>query len=143
METNSHHYKAIEPVPYDRKKHNVSFKNAYNGILLAFRTQPNFRFHFLFFIFFQIAACVYGISYIEYLILFALSGVIFCAEMLNSAVEAIGDELSKGEYAKLIGVAKDVSAGAVLLVVLFTFAIASIVFLPKVFEAIYTLAFAY
>jgi diacylglycerol kinase len=136
MDSKNHHYKEIEPVKYDRKKHNISFKNALNGVLLAFRTQPNFRFHLLFFVLFNIASFVYCISYFEYLILFLASGCVFGAEMFNSAIEAIGDEQTNGQYAKLIGVAKDISAGAVLLLVTFTFLLGSIVFIPKFFDAV-------
>lgn len=124
-------YKMVEPVKYDRKKHNISFRNAFNGIILAYKTQPNFRFHLLFFIMVTIASYLYRITFIEYLIIIVLSSLIMCLEMVNTALEAIGDEISGGEYRKLIGVTKDVAAGAVLIAVLFAITTGIIIFLPR------------
>jgi undecaprenol kinase len=124
-------YKDIEPVKYDRKTHNVSFKHAFNGIMLAFRTQPNFRFHFIFFILVNTASYIYNITLSEYLSILVISAIIFSAEMINTAVEAIGDEIADDKYMKLIGVAKDVAAGAVLIAVLFAILIGSIIFIPR------------
>ena len=129
-------YKEIEPVKYDRKTHNVSFKHALNGIMLAFRTQPNFRFHILFFFLVNIAAYTYKIEAYEYLSILVISAIIFAAEMINTAVEAIGDEIADDKYKKLIGVAKDVGAGAVLIAVLFAILLGSIIFVPRLLEAI-------
>ncbi len=129
-------FKTVEPVKYDRKKHNISFKNAFNGILLAFRTQPNFRFHCFFFVLLNIASFVYKIEYFEYLSLVVVSAMIFSLEMVNTSLEAIGDEIAGKEYRKLIGVAKDVAAGAVLLSVVFALYIGGIIFLPRFFEAL-------
>lgn len=125
------HYKSVDPVRYDRKKHNISFKNAFNGILLAFRTQPNFRFHVFFF--FTAIGCgfLYKISLIEFIAIIMISALIMALEMVNTAVEALGDEISSGEYSKLIGVAKDVSAGGVLLSAFFAFLLGIIIFVPR------------
>ena len=125
------HFKSIEPVKYDRRTHNISFRNAFNGILLAFRTQPNFRFHCIFFILINIASYIYNINYFEYLSVILISAFIVALEMINTSLEALGDEIANNEYKKLIGVAKDVAAGAVLVTVLFAIYIGSMIFLPK------------
>lgn len=127
------HYKMVEPVKYDRKKHNISFKNAFNGIMLAYKTQPNFRFHAIFFTLVILASYLYRVTLTEFLALMVVSALVFSMEMFNTAVEALGDEISGGEYMKMIGVAKDVSAGAVLLSVLFAIGVGLIVFLPRLF----------
>lgn len=129
-------FKSVEPVKYDRRKHNISFKNAFNGILLAFRTQPNFRFHSFFFVLINIASFVYKIDYFEYVSLVMISAVIFSLEMVNTSIEALGDEIAGKEYRKLIGVAKDVAAGAVLLAVLFALYLGGLIFLTRFLEAL-------
>lgn len=131
-------YKEIEPVRYDRKNHNVSFKHAFNGILLAFKTQPNFRFHAIFFVLVNFASYVYSITLSEYLTILVISAIIFACEMMNTAVEAIGDEIADDKYMKLIGVAKDVAAGAVLISVLFAILVGSIVFIPRFVDLLST-----
>lgn len=129
-------YKEIEPVKYDRKTHNVSFKHAFNGIMLAFRTQPNFRFHAIFFILVNLASYVYSITLPEYLCILVASSIIFACEMMNTAVEAIGDEIADDKYMKLIGVAKDVAAGAVLISVFFAILLGSIIFIPRFLDVL-------
>ncbi len=125
------HYKTIEPVKYDRKKHNMSFKNAFNGILLAFRTQPNFRFHVFFFVMAVVCGFLYKISTVEFIAIILISAMIMSLEMVNTAVEAIGDELSEGEFSRLVGIAKDVSAGGVLLCAFCAVLLGIIIFVPK------------
>lgn len=124
-------YRTIEPVKYDRRKHIISFKYAINGIRLAFATQPNFRFHLVVFVLVNIASFVYQISVVEYLIILLASALVLCMEMVNTVVEALGDEISKGEYCKLVGVAKDVAAGGVLIAAGFAVIVGIIIFAPK------------
>ncbi|MDQ5981333.1 MAG: undecaprenol kinase [Patescibacteria group bacterium] len=125
-------FKMVAAVKYDRKKHNISFRNAFNGVVLAYKTQPNFRFHTLFFVLITIASYLYRINMNEYLAIIILSGLVMSMEMVNTAFEAIGDEVSGGEYRKLIGVAKDVAAGAVLVAAFFAITVGVIVFLPRI-----------
>lgn len=124
-------YKPIAPKDYDRRGHNIVFKFAVNGIRLAFETQPNFRIHVIFFILMNIAAYVYQISVDEYLILLLMSCIVLVAEMFNTIVEALGDQISGGKYNKLVGVSKDVASGAVLIAALFSIAVGAIIFLPR------------
>ena len=84
----------------------------------------------------NIAAYTYKIEAYEYLSILVISAIIFAAEMINTAVEAIGDEIADDKYKKLIGVAKDVGAGAVLIAVLFAILLGSIIFVPRLLEAI-------
>ncbi|OGC52047.1 hypothetical protein A2982_00195 [candidate division WWE3 bacterium RIFCSPLOWO2_01_FULL_39_13] len=129
-------FKSIEPVKYDRKKHDISFQNAFNGILLAFKTQPNFRFHMLFFILATLLGIVYQITVYEYLAILVISTIVMAMEMVNTAVEAIGDEISGGKFDKLIGVAKDVSAGGVLIAAIGSILIGFFIFFPKIYAVI-------
>lgn len=125
-------YKSIRPAKYDRRKHVISFKHAVNGIRLAFDTQPNFRVHTIIFVIAIIASYVYRVSYLEFLTILIVSGMVFFAELINTATEAIGDELAKGKFNKLVGVSKDISAGAVLVTVILALWVGIMIFLPKI-----------
>src|SRR5919198_4149535 len=90
-----------------------SFRFALNGILLSFRTQRHLRIHFVAAVLVLIAGFVWRLSRAELLALvFAIAGVIV-AELFNTAIEAAVD-LVTTDYHPLAKVAKDVSAGAVL-----------------------------
>lgn len=113
--------------------HHISFKHAFNGVVYAFKTQPNFKVHTLIFLFILYLAYYLKISYIEVLIIFLISALVFCLEMLNTAIEALSDEVSGGEWKELIKVAKDCSSGAVLIASLFALVIGFSIFLPRFF----------
>jgi len=92
----------------------MGFKYAFNGVFQAARTQRNMKFHL-------VAAClafaagVYAKLSPEGWCILALTiaGVI-AAEMFNTAVEMLADEVSGGRRNDNIGLLKDVAAGAVL-----------------------------
>jgi undecaprenol kinase len=132
-------YRTIEPAKYDLKKHHLAFKCAINGIKLAFVTQPNLRFDLTVFVLVNIAAIIYSISLVEYIIILLISAIAICMEMMNTAVEALGDEISKGEFSKLVGVAKDIAGGAVLISDIFAVVIGLIIFLPKMVDQFTTI----
>lgn len=127
-------------VKYDRSKHNAGIKNAMQGISYVSTNHQNFFLHMLFFFITMTASIVYQISYIEFLIVLLTSAIVFTAEMLNTAIEVLGDEVARGKYRDLIKVSKDCSAGAVLISVYFAIFIALIIFGPKVYSS-YSLYF--
>ncbi len=92
----------------------VSFKYAFAGLWYMLRTQRNARIHL------AVAAAVVamglwlGVSDTEWAILVLTIGVVLTAEALNTVAEAAVD-LATMEYHPLAKVAKDVAAGAVLL----------------------------
>lgn len=125
---------SVKNYKYDNKKHYISFYYALRGIKLAFETQPNFRLHLFFFALAMLASFVYKITFVEYLAVIIVSLLVFSMEMVNTAIEAIGDAVADGKVLKLVGVAKDVSAGAVLISVLGAILVGFVIFIPKLFE---------
>ncbi len=125
-------YKPITARKYDHRKHIISFKNALNGIRLAVDTQPNLRIHFGVLFIVLLMAIFFRISAVEYLIIILVSGMVIALELANTAVEAIGDELAGTKYNKLVGVAKDVAAGAVLVMAITAVIIGIVIFLPRI-----------
>ena len=90
-----------------------SFQHAYQGIVSAVRTQRNLRFHFFAAIGVLIAGLLVGVSELELAVLLLTIVVVFVVEMLNTSLEFVVD-LVTTEYHPLAKLAKDVSAGAVL-----------------------------
>jgi diacylglycerol kinase (ATP) len=90
-----------------------SFQHAYQGIVSAVRTQRNLRFHFFAALGVLIAGLILGVSALEMAVLVLTICFIFVVEMLNTALEFVVDLVTK-EYHPLAKLAKDVSAGAVL-----------------------------
>jgi diacylglycerol kinase len=106
------------------------FADAWNGLRLVVRTQPNARIHFAA----TIAAWLLGVflrlSLGEWAALVTVTALVWVAEALNTAVEMIVDLVSP-ERQPLAGWAKDVAAGAVLLAAFAAVIVGAILFLPK------------
>jgi len=90
-----------------------SLRHALNGLLLSFRTQRHLRLHFAL----AVAALVIGVvarlDRAELLILIGAISLVILTELINTSLEAVVD-LVTPDYHPLAKVAKDVSAGAVL-----------------------------
>ncbi|MDQ3428761.1 MAG: diacylglycerol kinase [Actinomycetota bacterium] len=90
-----------------------SFEHAYRGVVSAVRTQRNMRFHVLAAVGVLVLSLLVGVSELELAVLVLTILVVFVTEMLNTAMEFVVD-LVTTEYHPLAKLAKDVSAGAVL-----------------------------
>lgn len=109
----------------------LSFKYALEGIVSAIKEEPNLKIHFLIAVLVLILSFFLNISRQDWINVIILIGMVFAVELTNTAIEAIVDAFTSQEHpgAKL---AKDISAGAVL-VVATTSAIAGIIiFLPYI-----------
>ena len=91
-----------------------SFKYAFFGLMHCIKTQRNFRFHTCAAISAAILSYKYNLSHSDKLILAFTIVFVLISEMFNTAIESIVDMTANGynEHAKI---AKDVSAGAVLI----------------------------
>ncbi|MDP3981920.1 MAG: diacylglycerol kinase [Chlamydiota bacterium] len=91
-----------------------SFNNAIEGLLYVFRTERNMKIHFTFAILVLLISVMFKISVVDFLFLsFAITFVLM-AEMFNTALEYMIDIISES-YHPLVRLAKDISAGAVLI----------------------------
>lgn len=90
-----------------------SFEHAYRGMISAVRTQRNMRFHVVAAILVLVVSLLVGVSKLELAILVLTILLVFVTEMFNTAMEFVVD-LVTSEYHPLAKLAKDVSAGAVL-----------------------------
>jgi diacylglycerol kinase len=92
-----------------------SFKCAFEGLRYAFRTQRNFRFHLAAAVFVFLAAYWLEVSPAGMAVLILTVGCVLVVELLNTAVEVMVDLISP-HYHPLAKTAKDLAAGAVLLI---------------------------
>ena len=97
------------------RKHHISIKNAVNGIIWAFTTQPNFRVHLSLAILALTLGYYLDISYTEMIILILVTVFGLGAEMINTAIESMTDLITT-EWKREAKIAKDVSAGMMLMV---------------------------
>ncbi|MDE6447517.1 MAG: diacylglycerol kinase family protein, partial [Muribaculaceae bacterium] len=99
------------------------------GIRLLF-TQPNACIHAVVMVLVILAGWWFGISRLEWCAILLCIGGVLMAEAMNTALEALADKVSV-EKDPLIGRAKDLAAGAVLIFVMAAVAVGLIVFLPR------------
>jgi diacylglycerol kinase (ATP) len=90
-----------------------SFEHAYRGMIYAVRTQRNMRFHVVVAVLVLVASLFVGVSKLELAVLVLTILLVFVTELFNTAMEFVVDLATK-EYHPLAKLAKDVSAGAVL-----------------------------
>lgn len=112
------------------KKRLASFKFAFKGIVYLFTHEPNAIIHLIAAAGVIVAGFLFHISAIEWCIICLCIGSVFMAEAFNTSIEKLADKVS-AEKDPLIGLAKDVAAGAVLLFAIATVMIAAIIFIPK------------
>jgi len=110
----------------------LSFKYASSGIYQALKEEPNLKLHFLAGFLVILAGLLLQISNLDWAILIILIGLVISVELTNTALETVVDSFTVAEHpgAKL---AKDISAGAVLVVALTSAVVGIIIFMPYLF----------
>lgn len=108
-----------------------SFKYALQGFASSFRTERNMKIHAVATILVIILGIYLKLNLIEWSIITIAIVIVISAELFNTAIETIVDMVSpqKNEKAKL---AKDISAGAVLILAIGSAIVGFIIFLPKI-----------
>ncbi len=92
----------------------AGFGYAFHGLWYALRTQRNTRVHIGVAALAILASIYFRISTVEFAMIFVAITGVFVAEMFNTVIEICVD-LASPNYHPLAKIAKDVSAGAVLL----------------------------
>tara|TARA_Y100000991_G_C21875784_1_gene307277 strand:- start:4 stop:414 length:411 start_codon:yes stop_codon:yes gene_type:complete len=110
----------------------ISFKYAFNGINYTFKNSRNFKIQVLFACFSLILGSILQIDKSGYLILFATIFSVLILEILNTSIESLVDLVIKRKFSNLAKIAKDCSAGAVLLASINSIMIALYLFIPKI-----------
>lgn len=115
------------------KHHTISFKNAVNGAVHAFSSQPNYKIHLFLSLLAILGGFYFQILYSEWLIIVVLITIGFAMETVNTAIETTTDAISN-DWRSDIKLSKDIAAGAMLIFATGAFIAACIIFLPKIFN---------
>lgn len=107
-----------------------SFQFAWKGVCILFSKEENAKIHLFASLLVVGMGCLLSISAMEWIAVILCIGVVFAAEAFNSAIECLANYASPGHH-HLIGMVKDLAAGAVLLVAVAAAIIGGIVFVPK------------
>lgn len=118
-----------------RKKLINSFKYAFSGIASAFKTERNMKIHVLAVVLVTLAGFLFKISKMEWIICIILFGMVISLELANTAIETTVDLAmpERNEKAKL---AKDISAGAVLVCAFVSVIVGLMIFVPKIYDMV-------
>ena len=108
-----------------------SLGHAFAGVSGLFASEANALIHLLFVAAVPVAAFLLNVSATEWCLLILCIGLVLAAEALNTAIERLSDRISQ-EYSPLIKDAKDLAAGAVLILSCTAAAVGLIIFIPAV-----------
>ena len=109
-----------------------TFANARKGLRLVLKSEVNVRIHFMAALLILAFAVCLNFSIEKICILLLTISAVICAEMVNSAIEFSLDAVFHNKYSKLVGMAKDIAAGAVMFTTFIALIIGVLLFLPSI-----------
>lgn len=109
-----------------------SMEFAVTGIFTAFKKERNMRKHLVSAILVILAGLTFQVSMVEWLFLLLSIFLVITFEIINSAIENVVDLASNYHFSMLAKNAKDMAAGAVLVISLFAVLVGLIIFIPKI-----------
>ncbi len=109
-----------------------TFRNSFKGIRLALKSERNIRIHFIIALVVTTSAIVLRFTPIEFCLLLVAIAIVIIAEMVNSAIEFTLDAVFHNRYSKLVGMAKDIAAGSVMIATFISIAMGILLFGSKI-----------
>ncbi len=109
----------------------LSFQYAFEGIAHAFTNDQNIRIHALSAFVVILAGIFFQLSSLEMAILVMMTGVVFVAELANTAIEEMVDFIVN-EHHRQAKIIKDVSAAMVLAAAVAAVIVGLLIFIPHV-----------
>lgn len=110
---------------------NNTFKNARKGFRLVLKSETNIRVHLIIAAIAMSLAFFLKFSSLEFCILLFIIALVIVSEMLNTAIEFALDSIYHNRYSKMVGMAKDISAGAVMFASVISIVVGVILFGSK------------
>ena len=110
----------------------ISFRYAFNGIKYTFENSRNFKIQVLFALFSLIIGSILQLDKSDYLIMLVTIFSVLTLEIINTSIESLVDLVIKKKFSNLAKIAKDCSAGAVLLASINSVIIGLCLFIPKI-----------
>ena len=117
---------------YKSQGFNNTFKNARKGFNLALKSEVNIRVHVTVATIVRLLAFYLKFSAVEFCLIFFAIALVICCEMLNTAIEFALDSIYHNKYSKMVGMAKDISAGAVMFATIVSVIIGLLLFGSKI-----------
>ena len=117
---------------YKCQNFRTTFRNARKGRRLTLKSERNLRVHLLIGAFVLISAFCLNFSVSKFCILILAIAAVISAEMLNSAIEFSLDAIFHNRYSRMVGMAKDIAAGAVMVVTISAVIVGVLLFAPPV-----------
>jgi diacylglycerol kinase (ATP) len=109
------------------------FGYAFRGIFFVITSERNMKIHLFISVVVVAAAWFFQLNVVEWMVCLLCIAMVLAAEIINTAIENTIDLVSP-DYHILARNAKDVAAGAVLVLAIFSAIIGCIIFVPKVIE---------
>ena len=111
-----------------------TFANARKGLRLVLKSEVNIRIHFCAALLILAFGICLGFSTTRICVLLLTISAVICSEMVNSAIEFTLDAVFHNRYSKLVGMAKDIAAGAVMFTTFIAVVIGVLLFLPAIIK---------
>ena len=121
---------------YKKQNFSNTFKNARKGMRLSIKSERNIRVHLFTAALVLITAYCLNFSIIKFCILLLTIAGVISAETFNSAIEFSLDAIFHNRYCRMVGMAKDIAAGAVMLVTISAVMIGVLLFAPPIIQLI-------
>ena len=113
-----------------------TFRNARKGMRLSLKSERNIRIHLLAAVLSLSTAVCLHFSIEKFCILLIVIASVISAEMFNSAIEFTLDSIYHNRYSKMVGMAKDIAAGAVMIVTIMAILVGALLFVPPLLRII-------
>ncbi len=114
-----------------------TFRNARKGLRIVLKSERNIRIHFMVGTLAILCGVALKLSIIELCIVLIAITLVVGFEMINSAIEFSLDAVFHNKYSTLVGMAKDISAGAVMFATFVAVAIGLFIYIPPIMALIY------
>lgn len=108
-----------------------SFKYAFTGIKSAIKTERNMKIHITIALIVTVLGLIFKLNSFEWIVCFSCFALVIGGEMFNTAIEIVVD-LAMPRINENAKRAKDISAGAVLVLAISSAIIGFIIFIPKI-----------
>ena len=119
----------------DKRKFSSSIKYCLEGINFVITNESNFKIEIVIGIIALLLSYILKISRIEFIIILIMIALVLTSEIINTSIEKVVDLYTK-DYNNLAKIAKDVSAGSVLVMSIFSLLVGIIIFLPKIINVL-------
>ena len=117
---------------YKKGSFTNTFKNARKGMRLSIKSERNIRIHLFIAALVIVTAFCLNFSINKFCILFLTISAVISAEMFNYAIEFSLDAIFHNRYSRMVGMAKDIAAGAVMVVSICAIMIGVLLFAPPI-----------